>query len=81
MTDKYTEWTAEAMHEVKRGVLMTMSRICKRRDQSDMNYFTSQQLDDLKDCVEILEGMHSMHHHGHHEHMATPAATAMPRSM
>ena len=69
----YTEWAHEVMKETKKGVLMTMGHINNRRHKSEMDYFTSQQLDDLKDCVEIMERMHRMHHGHAMHHMADPA--------
>lgn len=50
----YEGWEQDAAHETRKGVLMTVSHICDRRHKSDMSYFTSQQLDDLKDCWKIL---------------------------
>lgn len=63
---KYSEWETEAMHEAHKGVLMTISHITSRRNKDDMDYYTSSQLDNLKDCMCILHKMHELHHM-HHE--------------
>lgn len=68
----YEEWNAEASREVKKGVLMTMSYIIERRTKNGMDYYTSQQLDDLKDCAEILHKLGNLepHHAAPSGHMA-----------
>lgn len=58
----YDDWSAEASKEVKKGVLMTMSHIIERRTKNGMDYYTSQQLDDLQDCAEILHTLGKIEH-------------------
>lgn len=78
MNEKYIEWHEEVTTELKKNVLMTLSHIVDRRKKSELNYMTSQQLDDAKDCMDILMCISKLHHqHGHMGHMHSGHGGAM----
>lgn len=49
---KYTEWAIEELCKSEKEILMTMGKIRKERKDDDENRLDSDQLDDLKDCLE-----------------------------
>ncbi len=68
---EYSEHTLEALRGIKKGVVATLEHINDRRIKNDMTYFTSDQLDDIKDCTEILEDIHD-HCARHQRHTSAP---------